>query len=204
MRPRTGVQVTAIDENGITLQTQAGVQHLATKTVLWAAGVTPSEFAQVLAKRAGAALDRQGRVLVLPDLTIPGHPEIFVVGDLAHLEQDGKALPGVAPVAMQQGRYAARLILARERGETAAPFRYRDKGSLAVIGRASGVADFGRWHFHGWPAWMLWLFVHLMYLAQFRNRVLVFIRWGFQYFSFDRGARLITGDFSSSHPERSH
>ena len=147
-------------------------------------------FADVLGTRAGAKLDRQGRVLVSPNLSIPGHPEIFVIGDLAYLEQDGHALPGVAPVAMQQGRYVARLIRTQDRR----PFRYLDKGSLAVIGRAAGVADFGRWHFHGWPAWMLWLFVHLMYLAQFRNRLLVFIRWGFQYLTFDRGARIITGD----------
>jgi NADH dehydrogenase len=132
--------------------------------------------------------------MVAPDLSIPGHPEIFVIGDLAVVEQDGKALPGVAPVAMQEGRYVAGLIRAQGEGRTVAPFRYHDKGSLAVIGRASGVADFGRLHFHGWPAWLLWLFVHLMYLAQFRNRVLVFIRWGFQYLTFDRGARLITGD----------
>ncbi len=194
VRPRTGVQVTAMDAEGLTLDTPDGDERLATRTVLWAAGVQPSAFGRVLAESAGAKLDRQGRVMVAPDLSIPGHPEIFVIGDLAFLEQDGKPLPGVAPVAMQQGRYVAAVIRAQSQGRTIAPFRYRNKGSLAVIGRAAGVADFGRLHFHGWPAWLLWLFVHLMYLAQFRNRVLVFIRWGFQYLSFDRGARLITGD----------
>ncbi|MEO8049451.1 MAG: NAD(P)/FAD-dependent oxidoreductase [Acidobacteriota bacterium] len=194
VRPRTDVRVTAMDSEGVTLQTPHGEERLATRTVLWAAGVQPSAFGKELAERAGAKLDRQGRVMVAPDLSIPGHPEIFVIGDLAFLEQDGKPVPGVAPVAMQQGRYVARLIRARAEGKTVAPFCYHDKGSLAVIGRASGVADFGRLHFHGWPAWLLWLFVHLMYLAQFRNRVLVFIRWGFQYLSFDRGARLITGE----------
>jgi NADH dehydrogenase len=194
VRPRTRVQVIAMDAEGLTLRTPDGEQRLPTRTVLWAAGVTASEFGKVLAERTSVTLDRQGRVRVSPDLSVPGHAEIFVIGDLAYLEQDGKPLPGVAPVAMQEGRYVASLILAQQRGGNVMPFRYRDKGSLAVIGRAAGVADFGRWHFHGWPAWFLWLFVHLMYLAQFRNRVLVFIRWGFQYLTFDRGARLITGD----------
>ena len=194
MLPRNNVQVIAVDAEGVTLRTQNGDERLPTRTVLWAAGVRPSPFAKVLEERAGAKLERRGQVMVAPDLSVPGHPEIFVVGDMAFLEQDGKALPGVAPLAMQQGRYVAKLIRAQAEGKTVPPFRYHDKGSLAVIGRAAGVADFGRLHFHGWPAWLLWLFVHLMYLAQFRNRVLVFIRWGFQYLSFDRGARLITGE----------
>ncbi len=194
VQPRNRVRVIGIDAEGLTLRTSAGEERLAARTVLWAAGVSASEFGKVLAERVGAELDRQGRVKVAPDLSVPGHSEIFVVGDLAFLEQGGKPLPGVAPVAMQQGRYVAALIRAQAQGRTLPPFAYHDKGSLAVIGRAAGVADFGRWHFYGWPAWLLWLFVHLMYLAQFRNRVLVFIRWGFQYLSFDRGARLITGD----------
>ncbi len=194
VRPRTRVQVTAMDAEGLTLRTPDGEERLASRTVLWAAGVQPSAFGRVLAERAGAKLDRQGRVMVAPDLSIPGHPEIFVVGDLAVVEQKGKMVPGVAPAAMQEGRYVAGLIRAQAKGRTVPPFHYFNKGNLAVIGRASGVADFGRLHFHGWPAWLLWLFVHLMYLAQFRNRLLVFIRWGFQYLTFDRGARLITGD----------
>jgi NADH dehydrogenase len=192
--PRTNVEVTAVDAEGVTLRTHDGEERLVTRPVLWAAGVRPSAFGKVLEGRAGAKLERHGQVMVAPDLSIPGHPEIFVIGDMAFLEQDGKPLPGVAPVAMQEGRYVAGLIRAQAEGKTVPPFHYHDKGSLAVIGRAAGVADFGRLHFHGWPAWLLWLFVHLMYLAQFRNRVLVFIRWGFQYLSFDRGARLITGD----------
>jgi NADH:quinone reductase (non-electrogenic) len=194
VRSRTNVRVTAIDAKGVTLQTPNGEERLETRTVLWAAGVAPSEFGGVLERCAGAQLDRQGRVMVGPDLAIGGHPEIFVIGDLAYVEQDGKPLPGVAPVAMQQGRYAADAILERLRGRQPQPFRYFNKGSLAVIGRAAGVADFGRLHFHGLPAWLLWLFVHLMYLAQFQNRLIVFIRWGFLYLTFDRGARLITGD----------
>jgi len=192
--PRNNVQVIAVDAEGVTLRTHDGEERLATRTVLWAAGVRPSAFGEVLEERAGAKLERSGRVMVAPDLSIPGHPEIFVIGDMAFLDHDGKALLGVAPVAMQEGRYVAGLIRAQAEGRTVAPFRYHDKGSLAVIGRAAGVADFGRLHVYGWPAWLLWLFVHLMYLAQFRNRVLVFIRWGFQYLSFDRGARLITGE----------
>jgi NADH dehydrogenase len=190
VRPRTNVRVTAMDSESVTLNSG---ERIETRTVLWAAGVAPSSFGKVLECAAGAALDRQGHVNVAPDLTIPGHPEIFVIGDLANLDHDGKALPGVAPVAMQQGRYAAQAIIQRLHGSTPAPFRYHDKGSLAVIGRAAGVADFGRLRFHGLIAWLLWLFVHLMYLVEFRNRMIVFIRWGFQYLTFDRGARLITG-----------
>src|SRR5579862_582956 len=190
VRPRTNVRVTAIDEESVTL---ASGEKIATRTVLWAAGVAPSEFGKVLEKCAGASLDRQGRVNVELDLTLPRHPEVFVIGDLAHVDQDGKTLPGVAPVAMQEGRYVANTIVDRLHNVTPPPFRYHDKGSLAVIGRAAGVADFGRLRFHGLIAWLLWLFVHLMYLVQFRNRVIVFIRWGFQYLTFDRGARLITG-----------
>jgi len=198
VEPRAGVHVTAIDAGGVTLESPKGAERIEARTTIWAAGVTTSELAHVLEQRAGATLDRQRRVIVGPDLSIPGHPEILVIGDLAHFEQaqpsgDQAPLPGVAPVAMQQGRYAAASVVARVRGETSSAFRYRNKGNLAVIGRAAGVADFGKFRFQGLPAWLLWLFVHLMYLAQFRNRVLVFIRWGFQYLTFDRGARLITG-----------
>jgi NADH:ubiquinone reductase (H+-translocating) len=194
VRPRTGIRVDCIDANGVTIA-QTG-ERIEAKTVLWAAGVAPSEFGAVLEKCAGAKLDRQGRVMVEPDLTIAGHPEIFVIGDMANLTEKGdKApLPGVAPVAMQQGRYVSQTILKRVRGEPTPPFHYWNKGNLAVIGRASGVADFGKFQFHGAIAWLLWLFVHLMYLAGFRNRLFVFQRWGFQYLTFDRGARLITGD----------
>jgi NADH:ubiquinone reductase (H+-translocating) len=155
--------------------------------------VQASPFGGTLQRRAGAQLDRAGRVVVNPDCSLPGHPEIFVIGDLGHLEQDGKQLPGVAQVAMQQGGYVAKLIEKRLRGETVAPFRYFDKGNLAVIGRASAVAQIGPLHMSGLLAWLTWLFVHLMYLVEFSNRVLVFIHWGFLYLTFDRGARLITG-----------
>jgi NADH:ubiquinone reductase (H+-translocating) len=192
VRPRTGVRVTEVDRRGVTIQGPESDERIAARTVIWAAGVATADFTGVVARATGARQDRIGRILVSPDLTVPGHPEIFVIGDAARLEWKGKPLPGVAPVAMQQGRYAANAIVARLRGETPGPFQYHDKGNLAVIGRASGVADFGRLRFHGWPAWLLWLTVHVMYLAQFRNRLLVVIRWGFQYLTFDRGARLIS------------
>lgn len=191
---RTGVKVTAIDETGVMITSPKGEERIEARTVLWAAGVAISSFIGALAQATGAACDKMGRIRVEPDLTVPGHPEIFVVGDAAYLEWHGAPLPGVAPVAMQQGRYAARAILERLRGRSPAPFHYLNKGNLAVIGRAAGVADFGRLRFHGWLAWLLWLTVHLTYLAQFRNRVLVFVRWGFQFLTFDRGSRLITGD----------
>ncbi len=190
---RTKMKVTDIDENGVTLSGEGRTERIESRTVIWAAGVAPSGFGKILAERAGAKLDRQGRVMVAPDLTIEGHPEIFVIGDLAHVATDAAPLPGVAPVAMQQGAYAAHAIVARFRGQTVAPFHYFNKGNLAVIGRAAGVADFGKFGFHGVLAWLLWLFVHLMYLVGFQNRLLVFMRWGLQYLTFSRGSRLITG-----------
>ncbi len=193
VRSRTGVRVTGIDENGVTLHSKRGDEYIPAKTVLWAAGVTATSFGRVIADRTGAKLDKQGRVFVEPDLTVPGHPEILIVGDLAHVEQDGQPLPGVAPVAMQQGRYAARLVQARLKGQSLPPFHYFDKGSLAVIGRAAAVAQFGNIKLHGLLAWLVWLFVHLMYIVEFQNRVLVFIQWGFEYLTFNRGSRLITG-----------
>jgi NADH dehydrogenase len=162
--------------------------------VIWAAGVRASPFGEVLAMRAGAKLDKTGHVLLAPDCSVPGHPEILVIGDLAGLDQDGKQLPGVSPVAIQQGEYVAKLIQKRLANEPApAPFHYFDKGSLAVIGRAAAVAQIGKLHISGLFAWLVWLFVHLMYLVEFSNRVVVFIQWGFLYITFNRGARLITG-----------
>jgi NADH:ubiquinone reductase (H+-translocating) len=192
VRCRNGVQVTSIDAHGVTLQTPSGPDRIEARTVLWAAGVGPSAFGKVLGRSAGAIVDNKGHVRVDAQLTIANHPEIFVIGDLAHVEQNGKLLPGVAPVAIQQGSYAARAIVRRLNDRPVKPFHYFNKGSLAVIGRRAGVADFGHLRFHGAIAWLLWLFVHLMYLVEFRNRLIVFIRWGFQFVTFDRGARLIT------------
>ena len=196
--PETGVYVTDIDENGVTVKTPEGVDRIAARTVIWAAGVGPSSFGAVLEHRAGAPRDKRGNVIVNSDCSVPGHPEIFVIGDLAHFEQDGKPLPGVAQVAIQQGAYAAKLVVKRLRGETLPPFRYFNKGNLAVIGRASAVAEIGPLHISGLLAWLTWVFVHLMYLVEFSNRVLVFIQWGFLYLTFNRGARLITGPDSAS------
>ncbi len=200
IRIRTGVRVTAIDDLGVTFEKDGKTQTIPARTVLWAGGVTVSQLGRVLAARTNAPTDRGGRILVEPDLTIPGHPDIYVVGDLAHTRRpDGSPLPGVAQVAMQQGAYAARAITGRLGGAAVLrPFRYFDRGEIAVIGRASAVANLFGLHVWGYPAWLLWLFVHLMYLVEFRSRVMVFLQWGFQYLTFARGARLITGSLASA------
>ena len=157
--------------------------------VFWAAGVSASP----LGRELGAPTDRNGRVLVDADLTLPGHPEVFVIGDLASLKQsEGTLLPGVAPVAMQQGRWVAKQIAADMAGKPRKPFHYVDKGSLATIGRAAAVADFGKVHISGFLAWLSWLFIHIFFLVGFRNRIIVMIQWAWSYFTYDRGARLIT------------
>jgi NADH dehydrogenase len=176
---RTGALVTAVDEHGVAV----GAERLAARTVLWAAGVAASPLGRAL----GVPVDRAGRVKVEPDLSIPGHPEVFVTGDLALLEQDGAPVPGVAPAAMQMGRHAARVILSGKR----APFRYRDKGSLATIGRKAAVAQIGRLKLWGLLAWMAWLGIHIFFLIGFRNRVVVMLDWAWAYFSYQRHARLI-------------
>ncbi len=193
VRTRSSATVTGIDADGVTVKLQDGETRIAAKTVLWAAGVQASPLGAVLAKRTGARLDRAGRVPVEPDLSIAGHPEILIVGDLAAFLQDGKQVPGVAPTAMQQGRYAARLIGARLRNEKTKPFRYLNKGSLATIGRNSAVADIGPFQFSGILAWMAWLFIHLLYIVEFENRLLIAVQWAYDYFTHNRGARLITG-----------
>ena len=194
VRSRLGTVVTDLDSHGATVRTGDRVEHIPARTVLWAAGVQASRLGRILADRTGAPIDRGGRLIVQPDLTVPGHPEIFVIGDLANFShQTGSPLPGVAPVAMAEGRYVARTIQARLRGETAPPFHYLDKGNLATIGRHKAVAAFGRLHVSGFPAWVLWLFVHLMYLVEFDNRLLVLVEWTYNYFTRNRGARLITG-----------
>jgi NADH dehydrogenase len=195
---RTGALVTEIDSETVILkyQSDSREEQILARTVLWAAGMRASALGSVLAETTGVELDRTGRVIVQPDLTLPDHPEIFVVGDLAHITyQNGPPLPGVAQVAIQGGRYAARRIKARLRGDLEdIPFRYRDLGSMATIGRAAAVCDFGWLRLWGFPGWLAWLFVHLMNLVEFENRLLVFIQWMWSYFTFNRSARLITGD----------
>jgi NADH dehydrogenase len=193
---RCGVRVTAVDANSVTIQNQRGEsERIITKTVLWAGGVTVTTFGRTLAERTSAPTDKQGHIRVNPDLTVPGFPDIYVVGDLASLDQHGKPLPGVAQVAMQGGAYAAKAIVARLDGpKDFKPFHYFDKGDLAVIGRGSAVANIFGAHLSGWIAWLVWLLVHLMYLVEFQNRLLVFVQWGIQFATFSRGARLITGE----------
>lgn len=192
---RTRTHVIDIGGSTVTVQSGEAQESLQARTILWTAGVKASVLGEVLAKHTGVTLDRSGRVQVEPDLTIPGHPEIFVIGDLAHCaDQHGHPLPGVAAVAMQQGRYVGTLISRRLQGQTLAPFHYHHKGNLAIIGRNAGVADFGRWHVYGFPAWILWLFVHIAYLIGFDNKVLVLFQWAWNYITRKRGAQLITGN----------
>lgn len=193
---RTHALTTGIQNNTMTIRASEHDEQIAARTILWAAGMKASPLGQVLAERVGAELDRAGRVIVAPDLTIPGHPNIFVVGDLANVVQEGRPLPGVAPVAMQQGRYVARVIQQRLQGRQLPPFHYRDKGSLAVIGRNAAVAEFGALRLRGFPAWVIWLFVHIAYLIEYDNKLLVLIQWAWNYFTRKRGARLITGEGS--------
>src|SRR6266436_2735146 len=200
-----GVMATAIDGTGVTFKRGDATEKLAAKTVLWAGGVMTTSFGKKLAERTKAETDRGGRMKVQPDLTIPNYPDIFVVGDLAAAQgKDGKPLPGVAQVAIQGGAYVASTIKARlNRKKEVPPFHYFDKGDMAVIGRASAVANIFGFHVWGWPAWMIWLFIHLLYIVEFQSRVLVFIQWGFEYLTFSRGARLITGDGGGLKGQRS-
>jgi NADH dehydrogenase len=192
---RTGQKVTAIDAEGVGI----GSERIATRTVLWAAGVAGSGFGRAL----GVPLDRTGRVPVGADLSLAGHPEVFVVGDLASLLQDGAPVPAVAPAAMQEARHAARNVLRAIRREPTLPFRYKDRGSLATIGRTAAVADLGKVKLSGALAWLAWLLLHLLLLIGFRNRVLVLIQWAWSFFSYDRGARLITGPLRRSTTDES-
>ncbi|PYT62723.1 MAG: FAD-dependent oxidoreductase [Acidobacteria bacterium] len=190
-----GVMVTNINAAGVTFKRGESSELLAAKTVLWAGGVMSTSFGERLAQRTKAETDRSGRIKVQPDLTVPNYPDIFIIGDLAHaVDEKGKPLPGVAQVAIQGGVYAAKTIRARLKGkQQVAPFHYFNKGEMAVIGRAAAVANIFGLHLSGWPAWLIWLFIHLMYIVEFQSRVLVFIQWGFEYLTFSRGARLITG-----------
>jgi NADH:quinone reductase (non-electrogenic) len=191
-----GVMVTDINQDGVTYKTAQGTEKLAAKTVLWAGGVTSNEFGRKLAERTKGETDRLGRIKVNPDLTVPNFPDIFIIGDLAWSQgPEGKPLPGVAQVAIQGGAYAAKAIRARLQGKKALPaFRYFNKGDMAVIGRAAAIANIFGLHLSGLLAWLTWLFVHLMYIVEFQNRVLVFVQWGFEFLTFSRGARLITGE----------
>jgi NADH dehydrogenase len=184
-----GYRVTAIDAEGVTVALPDGTStRLLARTTIWAAGVAGSPLARSL----GVPLDRSGRVLTGPDLSIPGHPEVFVIGDLASLVDRGKQVPGLAPAAMQAGRQTAKNLHRLMHRQPTEPFRYLDKGNLATIGRAAAVGSIGKLQLSGFTAWFLWAFVHLMFLVGFRNRLFVFLSWSASYLTFSRGARLIT------------
>lgn len=189
---RLRAKVTAVETDAATIQEEDRTERVGTRTILWTAGVQASPLGRLLAAQTGAEVAKDGRIVVRPDLTVPGHPELLVVGDLARFDHQGdKPLPGVAPVAMQQGRYAADLIERRLRGRSSPPFHYHDRGSMAVIGRNAAVADLGWLRIAGFPAWVLWLFLHLLYLAQFQNRLLVLAQWTWSYLTRNRSALLI-------------
>jgi NADH dehydrogenase len=189
----TGARVDDIDAEGVTI----GSERIAAATVLWSAGVRAAD----IGKSLGARLDPAGRVMVAPDLSIAGQPNVFVAGDLAHcLGADGKPLPGIAAVAKQQGLYLADLIRAELRGRARVPFAYRDLGQMATIGRSRAICEFGKFRMAGWAAWWFWLLVHIYYLSGFRNRISVFIQWAWSYVTLDRGARLIVGKEWRAYP----
>ena len=203
---RLNTRVSNITDSGVTLSTASGDEFVPAHNVLWAAGVRASSLGGVLQRNAGAEQDRVGRVIVRPDLTVSeAHPDIFVIGDLAACTNTaGKPVPGVAPAAMQAGKYVANLIRARVKRGTpdvpnvpnvlARPFRYKDKGSMATIGKSKAVADLHWIRLTGWLGWMAWLMLHLVYIVQFHNRILVLMQWSWNYWTWNRGARLITGD----------
>ncbi|NES82899.1 MAG: NAD(P)/FAD-dependent oxidoreductase [Moorea sp. SIO1G6] len=190
---QTKTLVTNIDNDIVTMRRGEQVEEINAKTVLWAAGMKASAMGKALAKATGVELDRAGRVIVQPDMSLAGHPDIFVIGDLANFShQTGKPLPGVAPVAMQQGKYVSTLIQKRLKEETVADFHYQDYGNLAVIGRNAAVVDLGFVKFSGFPAWLAWIFIHIFFLIEFDNKLLVMIQWAWHYLTFKRGVRLIT------------
>jgi NADH dehydrogenase len=192
---KTGALVKDMDREGLTIEIDKHKERLPTRTVIWAGGVTVAPLGRTLAKRTIAETDRAGRIKVGPDLTIPNFTDVYVIGDLAlSLDSNGKPLAGVAQVAMQQGTYAAKAIVRKIQGKPKQkPFQYFDKGNLAVIGRAAAVANVFGLHLSGLPAWLVWVFIHLMYIVQFQSRIIVFMKWALQNLTFSRGARLITG-----------
>jgi NADH:ubiquinone reductase (H+-translocating) len=198
VRIRTGTTVTCVREDSITVQEHGRSEVIPARTVLWAAGVKGSSFGKTLAEATGCEIDRSGRPVVQPDLTLKGHPEVFVIGDLAHFgHQAGdhrRPLPGVAQVAIQQGRYAAAAIQAHLGGREISPFNYHDRGSMATIGRAAAVVELPWLRFSGLLAWLAWLFIHLLNIVEFQNRLLVLVQWASSYITFNRSARLITGE----------
>ncbi|HAC62659.1 MAG TPA: FAD-dependent oxidoreductase [Cyanothece sp. UBA12306] len=192
---QTQTMVTDINDHIVTVRQGEQLKQIASRTILWAAGVKASTMGRILADHTGVELDRAGRVIVEPDLSIRGYPDIFVIGDLANFPHQGeRPLPGVAPVAMQEGDYVAKLIQKRLKGENLAPFFYKDFGSLAVIGQNKAVVNLGFAKFSGFLAWILWVWAHIYYLIEFDNKLVVMLQWGWNYFTLGRGARLVTGE----------
>lgn len=192
---QTGTRVVAVDAEGVTIAEPSGARRVAARTVLWAAGVQVSHFGEVLAERTGVAAQRGGRLPVGPDLALPGHPDIFVIGDLAALrDAGGREVPALAPAAIQQGRHVARVLAARRAQRPPSPFRYRDMGTMAVIGFGRAVGDLRGLRVRGWPAWLLWAFVHIASLVEGRQRLVVFIEWAWKTLTGRSGDRLITGE----------
>ena len=193
----TSRMVTNIDNNTLTIRHGEEEETIKARTILWAAGVKASGLSKVISDRTGAETDRAGRIIVEPDLSVKDHPSIFVVGDLANYPHQGdRPLPGIAPVAMAQGQYVAKLIQAQKAGKALPKFKYVDKGSLAVIGDNHAVADLGFVKLSGFFAWFVWVFAHVYYLIEFDNKLVVLLQWGWNYFTRGRGARLITGQIS--------
>ncbi len=190
---RTHTKVVNVDDRSVTLQTGEQTEVIATDTVLWAAGVEASPLGRVLAEAAGCEMARGGRVPVGPELHLASHPDVYVIGDLAYaVDAQGHPYPGVAPVAIQQGKFVANSIRAKLENRPVEPFRYHDYGNMATIGRSAAIAQLGRWKFRGRIAWLLWLFIHLIQIVRFENRLLVLIQWAWNYLTFNRSARLIT------------
>jgi NADH:ubiquinone reductase (H+-translocating) len=204
---KTGAIVTDIKDHVVTFRLGDRLEQVPAQTILWAAGVKASALGEILAKRTDAKLDRVGRVMVESDLSISNHPNLFVIGDLAHYahQLDGKPLPGVAPVAMQQGEFIAKLLKAQINSQPRPQFKYSDRGSMAVIGRNAAVADLKFMKLTGLPAWLIWTFLHIFYLVEFDNQLIVMLQWGYNYFTHNRSARIITGKYSQqvSIPETS-
>lgn len=191
---RVHTRVVDITRDHVIVESDGQQEKIPTRTVVWAAGVQANPLARIIARETGAEIDRAGRVMVGPDGSIPGYPDIFVIGDMAHMVgADGKPLPGIAPVAIQQGKYVAKLICNRRARQETPPFKYFDMGSMATIGRAAAVAQIRKWKFSGFLAWLFWLFVHLMNIVQFENRLLILFQWAWSYITYERTARLITG-----------
>ncbi len=187
----TGAKVLDLAADHVLIERAGANERIDAGAVMWAAGIKASGLGELLHERAGAPVDRGGRVQVNADLSLPGYPDVFVVGDMAHVEQGDQPLPGLAPVAIQEGKHVAAQIVRRIKGEETRPFHYVDRGVMATIGRAAAVADIRGLHLSGFVAWLLWLFIHLMYLVGFRSRIFVFLQWAWSYLTFGRSARLI-------------